>query len=75
MWTLSGLVICVFIATALTLARVLPAPHKPLDYVVIGAVSVLLSLSALFAAVLLSTQSSERLRANTGASSDPGLRM
>ena len=41
---LSGLVICVFISTALTLARVLPGPHNPLDYLVIGAVSVLLSL-------------------------------
>jgi hypothetical protein len=64
------LVALVFTSTAITLARVLPGPHNPLDYLVIGAVSVLLSMSVLFGAVLLTNRENERLSADTIASSD-----
>jgi hypothetical protein len=68
------LLVCVFTSTAITIARVLPGPHNPLDYLVVGAISVLVSMSVLFAAVLRSNRSNERQHVSTIASSDRDLR-
>ena len=68
------LLICVFTSTVITIARVLPGPHNPLDYLVAGAVSVLISMSLLFVVVARSNRSNERQHVSTSVSSDRDLR-
>jgi hypothetical protein len=46
--TLSGLLLVVFAVTVAILLQVLPGPHKPTDYLVIGAVATLLCILLLF---------------------------
>jgi hypothetical protein len=42
----------VFAASALIMIRILPGPDTKLDYLVIGAVSVMLALASVFVAVM-----------------------
>ena len=51
---LAGLGVCVFIVVAAIMLKVMPAPLKESDYMVIGSVSTLLALCVLFL-VLVST--------------------
>jgi Na+/melibiose symporter-like transporter len=46
--TLSALVLVVFAVVVGILLQVLPGPHKPTDYMVIGAVATLLSILLLY---------------------------
>jgi hypothetical protein len=46
--TLSALLLVVFAVTAGILLQVLPGPHKPTDYLVIGAVATLLCILLLY---------------------------
>jgi len=46
--TLSALLLVVFAITVAILLQVLPGPHKPTDYLVIGAVATLLCILLLF---------------------------
>ena len=50
--TLSLFALAVFIATALILRRLLPGPDSKLDYMVIGAVSVMFALASVFIAIM-----------------------
>jgi hypothetical protein len=49
---LSLLAVAVFIASALILRRLLPGPDTKLDYMVIGAVSVMFALASVFLAIM-----------------------
>jgi hypothetical protein len=46
------LALCVFAATAILMWRFLPGPDSRLDYLVIGAVSVMLALAAVFVVIM-----------------------
>jgi len=46
--TLSALLLVVFAVTVAILLQVLPGPHKPTDYLVIGAVATLLCILLVF---------------------------
>lgn len=46
--TLSALLLVVFAVVVAILLQVLPGPHKPTDYLVIGAVATLLCILLLF---------------------------
>lgn len=46
--SLAGIVVAVFMATVTILLFLLPGPHAPTDYLVIGAVATLLCLLLLF---------------------------
>ena len=46
--TLAALMVLLFAGTVAVLVNVMPGPHKPMDYLVIGAVATLLCLLALF---------------------------
>jgi len=46
--TLSALLLVVFAVTVGILLQVLPGPHKPTDYLVIGAVATLLCILLVF---------------------------
>jgi hypothetical protein len=48
LWLLPALALCVFGVTVAVLVRVVPGPHKELDYVVIGTVSIMVALLAVF---------------------------
>ena len=50
--TLALAMIVVFVATAAVLSQILPGPHKPSDYLVIGGVSTLLCLVLLFVVLI-----------------------
>jgi hypothetical protein len=50
--TLTLALILVFVATAAILSQVLPGPHKPADYLVIGGVATLLCLALLFVVLI-----------------------
>jgi Na+/melibiose symporter-like transporter len=50
--TLAGAAIIIFAVTVLVGLQILPAPHKEMDYLVIGCVATLFSLSVLFAMLL-----------------------
>jgi len=50
--TLTLALIVVFVATAAILFQVLPGPHKPADYLVIGGVATLLCLVLLFVVLI-----------------------
>lgn len=45
---LAGLMVLLFGGTVAVLLNVMPGPHKPMDYLVIGAVATLLCLLLLF---------------------------
>ncbi len=47
-WVLPALFFCVFGIVAMVLTRVVPAPLRELDYMIIGSVSVLAGLVAVF---------------------------
>ncbi len=49
---------CIFAATAVILANVMPKPLKESDYLVIGSVATLLSLLTLFLALLSTSMKS-----------------
>jgi hypothetical protein len=44
--------VSVFAASALIMLRVMPGPDTKLDYLVIGAVSVMLALASVFVAIM-----------------------
>ena len=46
--SLAGIVVAVFMATVTILLFLLPGPHAPTDYLVIGAVATLLCLLLVF---------------------------
>lgn len=50
--TLAGAAIIIFAVTVLVGLQVLPPPHKEMDYLVIGCVATLFSLTVLFAMLL-----------------------
>ena len=50
--TLALALIAVFLATSAILVNVLPGPHKPADYLVIGGVATLVCLALLFVVVI-----------------------
>jgi len=50
--TLTLALILVFAATVAILSQVLPGPHKPSDYLVIGGVATLLCLALLFVVLI-----------------------
>jgi len=50
--TLTLALIVVFVSTAAILSQVLPGPHKPADYLVIGGVATLLCLVLLFVVLI-----------------------
>ncbi|HEX4593663.1 MAG TPA: hypothetical protein VH157_05295 [Bryobacteraceae bacterium] len=49
---LAGLMVLLFAGTVAVLVNVMPGPHKPMDYLVIGAVATLLCLLALFVVLI-----------------------
>ena len=51
-------VVLVFTAVAGIMMRVIPAPHKDSDYLVIGSVATLVALLVLFVALISTTKSS-----------------
>jgi len=50
--TLGGGIAVLFIATIAILLRVIPEPHRSLDYLVIGAVATFLSMILLWVALM-----------------------
>jgi hypothetical protein len=49
---LAGLMVLLFAGTVAVLVNVMPGPHKPMDYLVIGAVATLLCLLVLFVVLI-----------------------
>ena len=49
---LAGLTVLLFGGTVAVLLNVMPGPHKPMDYLVIGAVATLLCLLLLFVVLI-----------------------
>ena len=49
---LAALTVLVFAGTVAVLVNVMPGPHKPMDYLVIGAVATLLCLVLLFVVLI-----------------------
>ena len=49
---LAGLMVLLFGGTVAVLLNVMPGPHKPMDYLVIGAVATLLCLLLLFVVLI-----------------------
>jgi hypothetical protein len=52
---LTGLAVCVFVVVAAIMLKVMPAPLKEFDYMVIGSVATLLALGAVFLVLVSST--------------------
>jgi hypothetical protein len=52
--TLGGLTVCVFVVVTAVMLKLMPAPFKESDYMVIGSVATLVSLGVVFL-VLIST--------------------
>lgn len=50
--TLALAMVAVFAATVAILSQLMPGPHKPADYLVIGGVATLLCLALLFVVVI-----------------------
>lgn len=50
--TLGGGIVVLFIATIAVLLKVIPEPHRNLDYLVIGAVATFLSMLLLWVALM-----------------------
>jgi hypothetical protein len=50
--TLALAMVVIFVATTAILSQVLPGPHKPSDYLVIGGVATLLCLVLLFVVLI-----------------------
>lgn len=51
-FTLALAMVVIFVATAAILSQILPGPHKPSDYVVMGGVATLLCLALLFVVLI-----------------------
>jgi len=49
---LAGLMVLLFAGAVAVLVNVMPGPHKPMDYLVIGAVATLLCLLVLFVVLI-----------------------
>jgi uncharacterized membrane protein YhaH (DUF805 family) len=49
---LAAMMVMLFGGTVVVLVEVMPGPHKPMDYLVIGAVATLLCLLALFVVLI-----------------------
>ena len=49
---LAALMVMLFAGTVAVLVNVMPGPHKPMDYLVIGAVATLLCLVVLFVVLI-----------------------
>jgi hypothetical protein len=56
--TLGALAVCVFVVVAAIMLKVMPAPLKESDYMVIGSVSTLLALGVLFLVLVSTTMKS-----------------
>lgn len=50
--TLGGGIVVLFVATIAVLLKVIPEPHRNLDYLVIGAVATFLSMILLWVAMM-----------------------
>ena len=48
LWVLPVLALCVFAVMVVILLRIVPGPHRELDYVVIGTVSVMVAMLMVF---------------------------
>lgn len=57
---LVGLTLLLFAGTVAVLVNVMPGPHKPMDYLVIGAVATLLCLLLLFMVLIKLPQRRKR---------------
>ena len=57
---LVGLMLLLFGGTVAVLVNVMPGPHKPMDYLVIGAVATLLCLLLLFVVLIKLPQRRKR---------------
>ena len=51
--TLAWALVFVFLVSALVLSAILPGPHKPTDYLVIGGISTMVCLGVLFLVVVV----------------------
>lgn len=49
---LAGAIVVLFVATIAVLLKIIPAPHRNLDYLVIGAVATFLSMILLWVAMM-----------------------
>ena len=56
--TLGALGVCVFVVVAAIMLKVMPAPLKESDYMVIGSVATLLALGVLFLVLVSTTMKS-----------------
>ena len=55
---LGALVVCVFVAVAAAMVKLMPAPLKESDYMVIGSVATLVSLGVVFGVLVSTTMKS-----------------
>lgn len=67
LWLLPALALCVFGVMVAILVRVVPGPHNELDFVVMGTVSIMVSLLAVFLMWLKAGMASTVPRAATPA--------
>jgi len=56
--TLGALGVCVFVVVAAVMLKLMPAPLKESDYMVIGSVATLVSLGVVFAVLISTTMKS-----------------
>lgn len=52
--TLALAMVAIFAVTALILSQLLPGPHKPADYLVMGGIATLVCLAILFVVLIAS---------------------
>jgi hypothetical protein len=57
-FTLGALAVCVFVVVAAVMVKLMPAPFKESDYMVIGSVSTLVALGVLFVVLVSTTMKS-----------------
>ena len=68
---LPALFLCVFSVVAMILTRVVPRPLKELDYMVIGTVSVMVGLLAVFVMVIRSAKAGDQFFSRKQGSAPP----
>lgn len=56
--TLGGLAVCVFVVVAAVMLKLMPAPLKESDYMVIGSVATLVALGVVFLVLISTTMKS-----------------
>jgi hypothetical protein len=56
---LGALAVCVFVVVAAVMLKLMPAPFKESDYMVIGSVSTLVALGVLFLVLISTTMKSK----------------